>query len=228
MKKKDGNKKNILDIIKLIKNNDRYRSIFVLGLYFVFFGLVISSFSSKTSDQKKPNTNEEPVSVLEEYKTLSNYNFEYQIAYTENNESLIYNINGDSNNNIVSFYNEDNKYIIENNILYHITEDLKEKIDNQVIVSSFGFTPSYISQVIEKSVLETKTENYDKKTTNKLYRIELQSLVELENPDQIDMLILTVEDEENIKEVTIYFEDSSSNTVALNDLEEIKIKYLEN
>ena len=42
------------------------------------------------------------------------------------------------------------------------------------------------------------------------------------------MLILTTENEENIEEVIISFEDLNSNKVAFNDLQEVKIKYLSN
>jgi hypothetical protein len=228
MKKDDKKKTNITSLIKLIKSNKRYRALFTLGLYFIFFAFVIASFSSNNYQTPSPALEEEAIDILEQYKSLSNYDFEYQITYSEKDEFLTYNFNGKSINETIEFSDENNRYLIKNDLLYQIIEDTKEEIDNKIIVASMGFTPSYLYDIIKRSNLESRTENYNDKRLTKQYVINLQELVGLEVHDQIKMLILTTENEENIEEVIISFEDLNSNKVAFNDLQEVKIKYLSN
>lgn len=228
MKKNDKKKTNIISLIKLIKSNKRYRALFTLGLYFIFFAFVIASFSSNNYQTPSPALEEEAIDILEQYKSLSNYDFEYQITYSEKDEFLTYNFNGKSINETIEFSDENNQYLIKNDLLYQIIEDTKEEIDNKIIVASMGFTPSYLYDIIKRSNLESRTENYNDKRLTKQYVINLQELVGLEVHDQIKMLILTTENEENIEEVIISFEDLNSNKVAFNDLQEVKIKYLSN
>lgn len=228
MKKDDKKKANITSLIKLIKSNKRYRALFTLGLYFIFFAFVIASFSSNNYQTPSPALEEEAIDILEQYKSLSNYDFEYQITYSEKDEFLTYNFNGKSINETIEFSDENNRYLIKNDLLYQIIEDTKEEIDNKIIVASMGFTPSYLYDIIKRSNLESRTENYNDKRLTKQYVINLQELVGLEVHDQIKMLILTTENEENIEEVIISFEDLNSNKVAFNDLQEVKIKYLSN
>lgn len=228
MKKDDKKKTNIISLIKLIKSNKRYRALFTLGLYFIFFAFVIASFSSNNYQTPSPALEEEAIDILEQYKSLSNYDFEYQITYSEKDEFLTYNFNGKSINETIEFSDENNQYLIKNDLLYQIIEDTKEEIDNKIIVASMGFTPSYLYDIIKRSNLESRTENYNDKRLTKQYVINLQELVGLEVHDQIKMLILTTENEENIEEVIISFEDLNSNKVAFNDLQEVKIKYLSN
>lgn len=228
MKKDDKKKTNITSLIKLIKSNKRYRALFTLGLYFIFFAFVIASFSSNNYQTPSTALEEEAIDILEQYKSLSNYDFEYQITYSEKDEFLTYNFNGKSINETIEFSDENNQYLIKNDLLYQIIEDTKEEIDNKIIVASMGFTPSYLYDIIKRSNLESRTENYNDKRLIKQYVINLQELVGLEVHDQIKMLILTTENEENIEEVIISFEDLNSNKVAFNDLQEVKIKYLSN
>ena len=228
MKKNDKKKTNIISLIKLIKSNKRYRALFTLGLYFIFFAFVIASFSSNNYQTPSTALEEEAIDILEQYKSLSNYDFEYQITYSEKDEFLTYNFNGKSINETIEFSDENNRYLIKNDLLYQIIEDTKEEIDNKIIVASMGFTPSYLYDIIKRSNLESRTENYNDKRLTKQYVINLQELVGLEVHDQIKMLILTTENEENIEEVIISFEDLNSNKVAFNDLQEVKIKYLSN
>lgn len=228
MKKDDKKKTNIISLIKLIKSNKRYRALFTLGLYFIFFAFVIASFSSNNYQTPSTALEEEAIDILEQYKSLSNYDFEYQITYSEKDEFLTYNFNGKSINETIEFSDENNQYLIKNDLLYQIIEDTKEEIDNKIIVASMGFTPSYLYDIIKRSNLESRTENYNDKRLTKQYVINLQELVGLEVHDQIKMLILTTENEENIEEVIISFEDLNSNKVAFNDLQEVKIKYLSN
>lgn len=228
MKKDDKKKTNITSLIKLIKSNKRYRALFTLGLYFIFFAFVIASFSSNNYQTPSTALEEEAIDILEQYKSLSNYDFEYQITYSEKDEFLTYNFNGKSINETIEFSDENNQYLIKNDLLYQIIEDTKEEIDNKIIVASMGFTPSYLYDIIKRSNLESRTENYNDKRLTKQYVINLQELVGLEVHDQIKMLILTTENEENIEEVIISFEDLNSNKVAFNDLQEVKIKYLSN
>lgn len=228
MKKDDKKKTNITSLIKLIKSNKRYRALFTLGLYFIFFAFVIASFSSNNYQTPSTALEEEAIDILEQYKSLSNYDFEYQITYSEKDEFLTYNFNGKSINETIEFSDENNRYLIKNDLLYQIIEDTKEEIDNKIIVASMGFTPSYLYDIIKRSNLESRTENYNDKRLTKQYVINLQELVGLEVHDQIKMLILTTENEENIEEVIISFEDLNSNKVAFNDLQEVKIKYLSN
>ena len=86
MKKDDKKKTNITSLIKLIKSNKRYRALFTLGLYFIFFAFVIASFSSNNYQTPSPALEEEAIDILEQYKSLSNYDFEYQITYSEKDE----------------------------------------------------------------------------------------------------------------------------------------------
>lgn len=227
MEKKVKNKNSISSLIIFIKNNPRYRALFIMGAYFVFFAIVIAMFSPSNYQPKTPVIEDEVVDVLEKYKVLTNYNFQYQITYIENEDILISNYNGESLSETINIYDDNHQYLFENSILYQIVDESKEEVDNKIVLSSLNFTPNYIYDLIKDGKLESKTENYGINTLTKQYRIDLQGLVGLEDYDPISTLITTIEDDKSIREVIIMFEDSNMNKVEFNNIQEIMIKYLE-
>lgn len=211
------------NIIKTLKDNKQYRALFILGLYFIFFLVVILMFAPKGTQERLPLPKQvkEP---LEEFKLLSNYEFEGQIEYNED-EIIVDTFNGYVDNNLIKVFENEKEYVIENNVVYEIIDNLKEEVDYSIIKEIIAFSPSYIYDLITQAELKTKTENYKNETLEKLYYFKLAYLNDVKLEEEVNMLITTIEDEIIIKEVIISFEDLEGNEKTIKNLQKIKVKY---
>ena len=101
-----------LSLLKGLWDNKRYRSIFWLILYFIFFFVVIMSF--ETNPENKPTNTTSPEDILNVSESLQNLdNYSYEI-FLNDDKSLVV---GSFSNNINSFtYNNKDYMIIGDNI----------------------------------------------------------------------------------------------------------------
>lgn len=168
MKNELKNKLNPITFIKTVRENKRTRAMFLLGLYFIFFAVVIQMTKPSNYTPNPINENKEPVDVLVEYKDWSRYNFETQIIYNENEEELSYNLIGELKNDIVYFTDSNNnEYYLKKDILYLVQSEVDEEVVNKIMTDALEFKPNYIYNLIKQSVLESQTEVYSDETLKK-------------------------------------------------------------
>lgn len=223
MKNELKNKLNPITFIKAVKENKRTRAMFLLGLYFIFFAVVIQMTKPSNYTPNPINENKEPVDVLVEYKDWSKYNFETQIIYNENEEELSYNLIGELKNDIVYFTDSNNnEYYLKKDILYLVQSEVDEEVVNKIMTDALKFKPNYIYNLIKQSVLESQTEVYSDETLKKVYRMDIQKTNDALNGY---VMITSIEDKNNIKEIIINFENENNELLIIDNINEIKITY---
>lgn len=223
MKNELKNKLNPITFIKVVKENKRTRAMFLLGLYFIFFAVVIQMTKPSNYTPNPINENKEPVDVLVEYKDWSKYNFETQIIYNENEEELSYNLIGELKNGIVYFTDSNNnEYYLKKDILYLVQSEVDEEVVNKIMTDALKFKPNYIYNLIKQSVLESQTEVYSDETLKKVYRMDIQKTNDALNGY---VMITSIEDKNNIKEIIINFENENNELLIIDNINEIKITY---
>lgn len=223
MKNELKNKLNPITFIKAVRENKRTRAMFLLGLYFIFFAVVIQMTKPSNYTPNPINENKEPVDVLVEYKDWSRYNFETQIIYNENEEELSYNLIGELKNDIVYFTDSNNnEYYLKKDILYLVQSEVDEEVVNKIMTDTLKFKPNYIYNLIKQSVLESQTEVYSDETLKKVYRMDIQKINDALNGY---VMITSIEDKNNIKEILINFENENNELLIIDNIKEIKITY---
>lgn len=158
-------------IMRDLWNNKRYRSIFWLILYFVFFAIIITSLRGRYQNQPQVS-NKSSLDIVESLK-LDEYTYEILL----NEEPLI---NGKVENNTNVFTYKDESYVIVGDNVY--LEKGSDLIKTDLIKESELIVP------VNKIMLD-KIGNYiENKTSEKLdkgvkYTISLSNLLEEETLD---------------------------------------------
>lgn len=129
MFKKTKEKINNNEYIVLFKkmwSNKRYRSLLILFLYFIFFGIIIGSVRSnyKNMDNVPEDNPKKEVTVVEKMSSWNNYNGDYNYSILLNDlDVATCNIKDGIVNLTV---NNKNYTIINNNIYLNRNDDLKK------------------------------------------------------------------------------------------------------
>ncbi len=229
MKKEFKVKEKIKKAFHFIKENRQYRALLILGLYFVFFTIVIIIFApSHYQEPSSPKPEiKESKELLETYGLLSNYRFECQIKYLDEEGPTVYTFNGNLDGKNVQMFTEDNHYLLEDDVIYQIIDEEKEEIEYPLLKEIINFSPNYVYNLIVQATLQTKIEHLQDKSLEKVYYLQVSSLNNITLEEEIRVIITTFEDEEKIKKISINFENLDGETQAINDLESISIKYFD-
>lgn len=173
----------------------RWHALMVIGIYILFFIIVGSIFALSKGTKK--------VTILEKYKRLENYSFNYKILENE--------IIGSVNDEITFKYNNVN-YILKEDIL---SCDIEEcNIEFKYLFDLFN--PNQISEYIENGTLISST-NYTNGKIEKKYEIDNENVKQYFNSlNTFELLMI-----ENEKEVE--FNLNLSNYISENN--QILIKY---
>lgn len=99
-------------ILKKLWQNKRYRSIFWLLLYFIFFALIISSIRTSYNEPTIQEPIETNLNVVETLNNMKDYSYEIFL----NNDQII--ITGEVINNTHKFIYKDKTYTIVGNNIY--------------------------------------------------------------------------------------------------------------
>ena len=121
-----------VSLFKKLWANKRYRSLLILFLYFIFFGIIIGAVRSNYRDMENniEDNKQEDITVVEKMTSWDNYNTNYQYNIIVNDEDKA---SVDVKDGIISLTVDNNGYtIINNNIYLNKNDDLKKvnKIDN--------------------------------------------------------------------------------------------------
>lgn len=113
-------------MFKKLWSNKRYRSLLILLLYFIFFGIIIGSVRSnyKNMDNISEDDKKEEVTVVEKMSSWDNYNsdYKYNVAVNDLDAATCSVKDGIVNLTV----NNKNYTIINNNIYLNKNDDLKK------------------------------------------------------------------------------------------------------
>lgn len=112
-------------IFKKLWDNKRYRSILILVIYFIFFGIIIGTTKSyyKDIDTTTDNSIKE-TTIIEKMKEWGNFENDYQYKILSNEEEVLDVYIKDGIVNLT--LDEKNYTIINNNIYLNKNDDLKK------------------------------------------------------------------------------------------------------
>lgn len=181
-------------------NNPRYRSLLVLGLYVIFFAVIIASINSSTPNISNNSNNK--IDIIGTYKKMDNYRYK-AIIKNENEEILI----GDVYENKHKITYDNNSYYYNNVYLYK-QEENKYKVFNDKLFEFeiWRLTPSLINDLKQKGNFESKTEYTDGKVAN-TYKISVVDFIKMYFGDDTEgdgFISLTLhEDSERIIKVEL-------------------------
>lgn len=151
-------------------NTPRYRSLIILGLYFIFFMFVIATIRSQHQNNYTPSVTKKD--VLEEYRLLDNYQYKMTIESTDN-KTLIGQVYKDKQ---VLTYNNENYYISYGK-LYTKKDTYEEVTDTLLDFDIWRFTPIFITNLKEKGKLDATTE-YADKSKAQTYLVPVSSFID--------------------------------------------------
>lgn len=186
-------------------NTPRYRSLIILGLYFIFFVFVIATIRSGYKNNTTTSVTKKD--VLEEYRLLDNYQYKMTIE-TDTNKTLIGQVYKDKQ---TFTYNNENYYISYGKV--YIKNDTYEEIDMPLLdFDVWRFTPTFITNLRLSGKLDATTE-YADKSISKTYLVPIK--VYRDNYYDIDYESGVVSDLEESIKLTIYQNDTKVTKVEL-------------
>ena len=153
-----------LDIIKTIFTNKRYRSILILGLYIIFFTVVI--VISKT-----PVKEEVKLSSIDIFKNMQEFNFKVEV----------------DDNYFTGYYEKENITINYKNVEYQI-DTLPDDFEYQEIIDYIN--PNYIYNLIKNKDYDSQTK-YKDNSISKNYIIDDVDLSLYEN-EKIYQIVIKI------------------------------------
>lgn len=157
---------------KEIWSNPRYKSLIILGLYFLFFAVIIIYSKIASSSIISPDIE---LTALEKLKVKSDYQFSLKI-----DDQII---DGQVENDVLTFNYKDKKYTYENEIInptdfeyqtilkYIYLNKIYDLINNQEIYSKTEFNDNTLSKTykLDDMVISTYEKN------NNIFKIEIET-----------------------------------------------------
>jgi hypothetical protein len=169
--------------------NRRYRALFILGLYAIFFMIVIAIFNTSSSAYV-PIEEEKPKDVvLDKFGKLNNYEYSYKIERVIGSDVIYYNVDGKRYQNKEMFViNDDiNDYYTENSTIYIIRDNLKEKVlEKPLTVDLLLLRPQNIVNLVLLSQLESKTDIYTDESVRKSYLLPVKDFIKLYFNEEVE------------------------------------------
>lgn len=206
-KKKKGRFAKIKEIVKDIKNNPQKKGILFLGIYFIFFLLVIMSLrTSNTINQEK---SKEKISSNFEYSLKNIKNNNYSFKYTEVLDNNLVMYSGDqlfgnsrfnkTYNNIVEQYYDSNGIFLKKELNGWM------KVNNPYIFKELRDIHK-IEKILKRATFISKTE-YKEQTKTYNYQISTTTLVDLIDNQKVDLddnintIVLTTNSENEVVKI---------------------------
>lgn len=179
--------------------NPRYRSLIILGMYIIFFALVISSIDTSSNNYEESKK----VDVMKEYSMMNNYSSKI-IIKNELEENI--NIKVNKNDYLIN-YNNENYYYNTVKLYKQDGEAYKRVNTNLLDFEVWKFTPKFISDLIEKGTFNSKTEYADGTIAN-TYLVKIEDFIKsYSNNENSDIRTF---------EITVYQNEKQVNKVVLN------------
>lgn len=168
-----------IEIVKTIWKSDRYRSLVILGIYFIFFATIIIIAKTATPSNSKPV---EHVNLIDKFKNMDEYSFEIKI-----NDDLI---DGEFSYSYIKFNYNNMTYEYSNNILVPNNFKYEEVLD-------YINTKTIYDLILDKEIY-SKIE-YSDNSSSRTYKVDDTYITLYENNEiyKIDVKI-----NNNIYEIT--------------------------
>lgn len=191
--------------IKKLWNNKRYRSLLVLGLYFIFFFIIIIGLRSNyrsIEDTESNNTSFSFEMIKESYNNLRDYSYEIFV----NDESLI---NGKLENGINNFTYVNEQYTIINNTLYKSKNDDLKKVnikDDEIVLSiidkiMLNNLVDYIYNLNQNGIINDNSFKLDFEIPSNYFGLEIEKIINVsilgESKNKIDKVIVDLSNYKN-------------------------------
>lgn len=177
LKKKINENENVIKI-KEIWVNKKYRSLIMLGIYFIFFVFLGIAFRTTPTNNLEGEYTHDISVLLSEFEDYLNNDYQYKLVINNTN-ILIFNIK----NGVNSFVYQNEDYMIINNSIY------RSEGNNLVLVEQFLNTSISLEYLTLDNIL-SNIKNvepiYDNELNNgfeTLYNVELNNLVTVEECD---------------------------------------------
>ncbi len=175
----------------------RYKSLIILGIYFVFFGLVmlystiIGSISS--SDNEMPK-----VDATTRLSIMDNYEYEYDVEAITPTGVFGYSVSGIRYDDTDNFEVLNNDFYIKDNIIYSVNENVD--INSIVQFDLMLLRPDKIYEFLKLSTLTDKVE-YEDGSIKYIYSIPVSDFniaflqeIDENNTDVVEITLYEVED----------------------------------
>jgi len=180
-------------------NIPRYRSLIILFIYIIFFAFLISSINTDSVNDYEES---DKIDIMEEYRNMNNYHC-LMIVKNEKEENLT--IDTNENNQLIIF--NDDEYYYNNINLYKKDGDVFKKANDTLLeFNVWNFTPMFISNLIEKGTLNSKTEYTDGTFAN-TYLVKVEDFIKSYYKDETD--------DTRTFELTVYQNEKQVNKVTL-------------
>lgn len=197
-KEKINNNEYII-LFKKIWSNKRYRSILILVVYLVFFGIIIGGMRSSYEDiDINQNNDTKKYTIVDKKNNWNNYksDYLYQIIYKEKVVAI-----GKVEDGIQNLTVNNKKYTIINDNLYLNKNDDLKKIDKisdlniplSILKLNIGDIMDYLSEV--------EIDSYDETTIR--YYIPASYFVTKEEDD----ILIEIVGDNNLDKIIIYYPD---------------------
>ena len=205
-------KKKIAENFKKFKElyaNRRYRAMMILGLYVIFFLIVVAIITTgKTAIMD--NDDNQDLTTIDKFKAMNNYEYSYNVEKSFGKDVIYFDIEGKRYFNKEEFNIKDdiNGYYVEDNVVYLTRDNVKEKLlDGPLSIDLVKLRPFNLANLIQMAQLETSTNNYTDDTVEKNYLLPVKDFIKLyfnadvEDKDGDFVSIKTYEKDGNITKV---------------------------
>lgn len=196
------------ELIEEIKNNPQKKAWVVLGLYFLFFSLLILFIRFNQTPVNKVGENDNLKFSVNDIET-KNYDFKYIIEF--DNNKVIY--EGNKNNDKVTFYktgfNILEKFYKDKNNYYKEINGTWISTENPVILSQLTDI-SIVKEIIKNAMFISETK-FNDSTKKYNYKITTNSLEKILNNNDIDIA-------GEVNDINVIVDSNSSSIKFLYDL----------
>lgn len=197
-------------LFKKLWDNKRYRSILILCLYFIFFGVVISALRTDYQYMESDNSNNQSgINIEEKINNWYSFDDNYQYAILVNEEEVG---NILVNDGIINLTVSNKQYIIINNIIYLNKDDNLKKISK---IDGLDMSISILKLNIEDITKYLKNiKNYSYEDNIIKYQISSSYFTDIEESDEL--ILVEAIGNDNLEKIIIH-----------NDLENITLEIKE-
>ncbi len=195
-------------LLKEAWSHKRYRATIILVFWFIFLFLVAGSLRQAPESVPLTEANQtKPVSALEQFRDMTNYEFQTKLTWTEIESSTVQErvLSGRRLGYQEEFDNttDHTSYYVDNGIIYKRNETSLEATNDQFI--ELTLKPDMTYHILEKATLEATTD-YKDGSTLKTYTVSLKDFVSIyhdsNSSSEGEIVITTKEANQQITEVS--------------------------
>lgn len=163
--------------LKALWGNTRYRAMIRLGGYLVFVIFVLIMIQSNTSRSL-------PTSQNSYYRLANMNNYEYQYTFTVNQTMNVVKGIHVSDKESFEIVGDSNKYLLEGELYYQLSNNGKVQIQNPVSYSLPSIQPHNLEEMLDASQ-KISTTNYETGETEKVYQLSSEVFYSIWDSSQI-------------------------------------------